>query len=105
MPIIRSIRWLLPILLAVPAAASTAEAFNAADRDATAQCIAKADLRAAIVRPGRVRYSDTLGVDAMLVSGIWKQPQMQGRRATMLCLFHRGSRTAEVVEAPRWSSR
>lgn len=88
-----------------PALAASPAAWAGNDRAAAAACIARSDLARASVRPGRVRYDDTLGVDAMLVTGIWRQVRMQGRRATMLCLYHRGSRTAEVVEAPRWRSR
>lgn len=102
----RSYRWVIPLaLVASPALAATTAAWTESDKAATAACIARSDLLRASVRPGRVRYDDTLGVDAMLVTGTWKPAHMQGKRATMLCLYHRGSRTAEVVEAPRWSSR
>lgn len=91
--------------LVAPAAASAPAAWAASDREAAAACIGKSELLRAVVRPGRVRFSDTLGVDALLVTGLWRQARLPGRRATMLCLYHRSSRTAEVAEAARWSSR
>jgi hypothetical protein len=47
-------------------------------------------------------FSDTNGKTAILITGIWRPDHMKGARGTMLCLYDRGSRTAEVTEAKNW---
>lgn len=82
-------------LAALPAVASTA---------AATACAAASDLRRPVVRRA-LRFSDTAGVDAMLVTGTWRPAHMHGAAATMLCLYHRHDRRAETVEAPGWTVR
>lgn len=92
------------LLLAPPAYASTPSAWAAADRAATRACLAASGLREARVLPGRARFDDRAGYDALLVRGIWPQRHMKGAKGTMLCLWHRSTRRATVVEAPGWTS-
>ena len=89
---------------ALPAAASTAAAFAAESRAAATACAAASDLRRPVVRRA-LRFSDTAGIDAMLVTGAWRPAHMHGAAATMLCLYHRQDRRAETVEAPGWTVR
>lgn len=91
-------------LAALPAVASTAAAFAAESRAAATACAAASDLRRPVVRRA-LRFSDTVGVDAMLGTGTWRPAHMHGAAATMLCLYHRHDRRAETVEAPGWTVR
>ena len=90
-------------LAAVPAGASSPAAWSAERRAAVKACIAAADL----ARPSTsapLGFSDTHAVDVMLVTGRWKPPHMKRANATMLCLYDRRARQAEVGEALGWSA-
>jgi heat shock protein HslJ len=47
-----------------------------------------------------IRFSDAIGIDVRVVTGIAPQPHMNGASATMLCAFDRRTGKAEVAEAP-----
>lgn len=90
-------------LLLAPAVvgASNRDAWEAVDRASAAACIAAAGLQRPTVS-APVRFGDASGVDARLVSGTWPQPHMKGREGTLLCLYDRRSKRAEVQEAAGW---
>lgn len=90
---------------ATPALAATPAAWAAEAKAAAAACTAKSELRRATTRPAAIRFSDALAVDALLVTGTWRPKHMKGKSATMLCLYNRRDRVAEVAEAPGWSVR
>lgn len=92
------------ILVAAPVGASTSAAFAAAARAAAAACRTASGLRNPVARAA-VSFSDTSGVDAMLVTGKWRPAHMHGAAATMLCLYDRRAKHAEAVEAAGWSVR
>lgn len=95
---------LLTALLATPALASTEAAWVAHDKAARAACIAASGLlRATASSP--IMFSDRTGYDVLLVRGIYRQRFMKGAAGTMLCLYERRTRRAEVSEAKRWSVR
>ena len=47
-----------------------------------------------------IRFSDAIGLEVRVVTGIAPQPHMNGASLTMLCAFDRRTGRAEVVEAP-----
>jgi hypothetical protein len=49
-----------------------------------------------------VRFDDTVGLDARLVTGAWKPAHMKGAKTVMLCLYDRKTRRASVQEAAEW---
>jgi len=88
----------------LPAKASTAAAWRASDRAAQAACIKAANFaRPSVSAP--LNFSDQVGRDAVLVRGMYKQRFMKNAWGTMLCLYDRRTRRAEVSEAKGWSYR
>lgn len=86
--------------VAVPAHASMPSAWAALDKASSAACIKAAGLRNAKVGPS-VRYSDRLLIDARVVTGTYPQPHMKGAAGSMLCLYHRTAKRAEVQDAAK----
>lgn len=99
----RALTTMTLALLALPAAASTPAADAAMQRASARACRAESDLDTAKI-VGRVGFSDVHGVEALLVGGTWRPRQMRGARATMLCLYDRRTRRAEVQEAKGWTA-
>ena len=92
------------VAAAGPALASTDAAWATSNRAGRAACIAAANLaRPSVSAP--LNFSDQVGRDAMLVRGMYKQRFMKNAWGTMLCLYDRRTRRAEVVEAKGWSAR
>lgn len=85
------------LLAAGTAHAATPASYASLDRASSAAC-----LKASALRNGRVgpmtRFSDRAGMDARVVTGIWPQPHMKGAPATILCLYNRRAKRAEVQE-------
>ena len=90
--------------LGVPAAASTTAAWKGESLAAARACRSMTDLRDARIGSSIIRFSDAIGVDAMLVTGTWRPAHMQGKAAQMLCIYHRSTHRAEVVEAAGWNA-
>ena len=103
MPVAIHLFALLLLAATAPVAASTDAAWAANARAGRAACLAASDLAKARASAA-VAFDDTAGVDAMLVSGIWRPRHMHGARGTMLCLYHRAGKTAEIVEAAGWTA-
>lgn len=82
---------------AAPVYASTPGSYAALDRQTTAACAKASALRDASVGPV-VRFSDRFAMDARTVTGTYPQLHMKGAKGTMLCLFDRRTRRAEVQE-------
>lgn len=78
--------------------AASPQAYAELDRQSAAACITASGLRQASVGPP-VRFSDAVGIDARTVSGVYTQPHMRAARGTMLCLYNRRTRRAEVQES------
>ncbi|UAK26334.1 hypothetical protein [Sphingomonas nostoxanthinifaciens] len=91
-------------LLATAASASTEASWRASNAAGRAACIRAAGLRAATAS-APVGFSDAIGRDAILVTGVYRQAFMKGARGTMLCLYDRRTHNAEVAEAKGWSAR
>lgn len=93
------------VALAVPAAAATPAAMAQGLSDAKAACRKASGLRNAATLGKPVMFSDTAGQTAVLVTGIWRPRHMKNARGTMLCLYDRAGRVAEVQEAKAWAAR
>lgn len=92
------------LLGGVPAAASTADAWAQGMTEAKAACRKASELRNAATLGKPLLFSDASGKTAILVTGTWRPAHMKGARATMLCLYDRAARTAEVQEAAKWTA-
>jgi hypothetical protein len=96
--------WLAILLVAVPAGASSPQAWDAGNATAARACRAAAGLKDARISGGPIIFSDTQGKTALLVTGRWRPAHMKGAPATMLCLYDRRRHTAETQEASGWAS-
>lgn len=79
--------------------ASTPRAWAALDLGSSAECSRASGLLDPKVG-APVRFSDQIGFDVRVVTGIAPERQASGAVATMLCAFDRRTGRAEVVEAP-----
>jgi heat shock protein HslJ len=86
------------LLGATPALASTPASWAALGRASAQACIAASGLHGATVG-APLRFSDTLGVEARLISGTYRPAHMKGAAGQMLCLYDRRSRRAEIQDA------
>jgi hypothetical protein len=91
------------LTIAVPALAASPDAWAQALSDAKLACRKASDFKNAAVVGKPLVFSDNNGKIAILVTGIWRPAQMNGARGSMLCLYDRASRTAEVTEAKNWT--
>ncbi len=91
------------LLAAVPASAASPDAWAQGLSDAKLACRKASDFKNAAVVGKPLVFSDSNGKTAILVTGIWRPEHMKGARGTMLCLYDRASRTAEVTEAKNWN--
>ena len=96
---------LVTLLLLLPAAAqaSSPAAWSAHERAARAACARVSGLAAPVTSP-IVLFSDVTAKTAILVTGRWPQAHMRGRQGTMLCLYDRRTKRAEVSEAAGWTA-
>ena len=94
---------LMGLLLTSPASSSTPASWAASAKAGQAACRTAAGLLWPRVS-ATILFSDAIGRDAMLVSGTYPQPRMKRATGTMLCLYDRRRRTAEVSEAKGWSA-
>ncbi len=83
--------------IAAPSYAATPRSYAALDRQTSAACIVSSGLRNATVGPV-IRFSDSFVMDARTLTGTYPQPHMKGAKGTMLCLYNRRTKQAEVQE-------
>lgn len=92
---------------ALPARASTPQAWTAYGQQVVKACVAASGLRnprpagERVDLPGR---GDAL-TSALLLEGTYPQPHMAGRRGLELCLYDARSKQARVAEADRLDTR
>ena len=79
--------------------ASTPQAWAALDLRSAAECSRASELADPKVG-APVRFSDQIGFDVRVVTGVAPQSQGSGAVVTMLCAFDRRNGKAEVVAAP-----
>lgn len=91
---------------ALPASASTPQAWTAYGQQVVKACLAASGLRNP--KPAGMRVDLPGGSDALtsalLLEGTYPQPHMAGRRGLELCLYDSRSRQARVAEADRMIS-
>jgi hypothetical protein len=86
------------IMSGLPSAqAASTDAWAELDKASAAACIAASGFREAKVQPS-VHFSDDVGFDARVVSGIYPQAHMNGASGKMLCLYGRTTKRVEVQE-------
>lgn len=92
----------IAIMAVGPASASSPAAWAQHDKDTQQACATASGLKDPVVHPKSVLFDDTVGMDARLVTGIWKPTHMKGAKAVMLCLYYRKARRATVKDAEVW---
>lgn len=92
------------LVTATPAAAATPAAMAEGLSDARAACRKASGFKNAATLGTPVMFSDTPGQTAVLVTGVWRPKHMKNARGTMLCLYDRAAKVAEVQEAKAWSA-
>ncbi len=92
----------IAIMAMGPASASSPAARAQHDKDTRQACAAASELNNPVVHPKTVLFDDTVGMDARLVTGVWKPAHMKGAKAVMLCLYDRKARRATVQDAEVW---
>ncbi|MBD9413787.1 hypothetical protein IB234_04345 [Pseudomonas sp. PDM16] len=89
------------LIVAGQAQASSEQAWQAQERDMRERCLAASQLQQARIAGEPVLFDDQLGISALVISGRYPQPHMQGQRGRELCLYQRSSGTAHIAEADR----
>lgn len=84
--------------IALPAAASTGQAWEESAQAVRAACIQASGLREARLASKLAIFDDTIAQTAVLVRGRAPQPHMQGVSLQVLCLYDRRSGQARVAE-------
>jgi hypothetical protein len=87
----------LAILAAMPAHASSPDAWAELFKRASAACARASDLK----KPRTGTPVDFPDKVLVIVDGIWPQPHMKNAPARFACLYDKRSRTAEAAELPR----
>jgi hypothetical protein len=77
--------------------ASSSDAWAELDKVSAAACVAASGFKDATVAPS-VHFSDDIGFDVRVVSGIYPQAHMKGASGKMLCLYGRATKRVEVQE-------
>jgi hypothetical protein len=85
------------MILATSAHASSDSAWAELDKASAAACLkASGFLEPKVSAP--VRFSDSVGFDARVVTGVYPQKHMKRAKGRMLCLYSRTGKSAEVQE-------
>ncbi|MFC3713788.1 hypothetical protein ACFOMD_14520 [Sphingoaurantiacus capsulatus] len=85
--------------------AATPESYAALEAKVATACAKATGFTKPYVGKSTIRFSDDVGYDTRLVSGIYPQPHMKGAQGLMLCLYDRRSGKVEVQDAANWWSR
>ncbi|WP_439491408.1 hypothetical protein [Blastomonas fulva] len=95
----------LAVLISAPAVASTPDSWASMEAEMAKACLAAADLKDGRISEPPVHFSDASRASVARVTGRWKPAHMKNRRADLLCLYTRGSSTAEIQERRRAATR
>ncbi len=79
------------------ALASSSDAWAALDKASAKACISASGFLKAKTSLS-IHYSDGVGFDARVVSGVYPQKHMKGASGKMLCLYGRKSKRVEVQD-------
>jgi hypothetical protein len=97
-PTMRRIYIVLIICFTQSAFASSDEAWAAHYQEVEASCLTRSGLRAPRAVGNISSFSDEVAYDALLIVGHYPQPHMKNAQSSVLCLFNRKTRVAEVAE-------
>jgi hypothetical protein len=100
----KTLAVLIALIAAAPAVASTDAAWAAGHRAAQAACIRASGLVGASAS-APIDFSDRTAQSVLLVRGTYPQRFMKGASGTMLCLYDRRSKRAEISEAKGWTAQ
>ncbi|MFJ3484835.1 hypothetical protein ACIPL1_15820 [Pseudomonas sp. NPDC090202] len=84
--------------LAGQAHASSTEAWNAFDKKLVASCVAASSLKNAKPAGASAMFDDSVGYNALLIKGQYKQAFMKNKTGTELCLYDRKNQKALITE-------
>ena len=89
----------LAAALAVPAFASAPDAWAEHEAAVIAACTAASGLNNVQVASELIQYDDSLGIDALLITGEYPQAHMAGQPSGLsLCVFNKATGAAAVSE-------
>jgi hypothetical protein len=92
------------VTTALPAFASSPDAWAAFDREVVQACTVKSGLRNAKPASEQILFPEGRREVALLVGGTYPQKHMKGARGTMLCLYDPDSKTAKIAETEGWQA-
>ncbi|MDH0748406.1 hypothetical protein N5D61_18960 [Pseudomonas sp. GD03842] len=84
--------------IAGPASASSTEAWNAFDKKLVDSCVAASTLKNARPAGAAAMFDDSVGYNALLIKGQYKQAFMKNKTGTELCLYDRKHQKALITE-------
>lgn len=91
------------LMAATTAQASSPDEWEKYHKEVSAKCMKACGLKAARVLGDIVLFDDErVGLDAVLITGRYPQPQMNNAQGHALCLFNKKTRKAECSEANEW---
>jgi hypothetical protein len=94
-------RRLMAALLAtgiLPAAASDPQSWAEYEKAMAAACFAATGFKKPAADSAMIGFSDTVSMDAMIVTGIYPQAHMNNAKGRMLCLYNKANGTASAAE-------
>jgi hypothetical protein len=86
------------IAFAGQASASSPDAWKAFDKTLVDSCVAASSLKNAKPAGAPAMFDDSVGYNALLIKGQYKQAFMKNKTGTELCLYDRKNKKALITE-------
>ena len=86
------------LALVMPAAASSSDAWAEHEKAVNDACVAASGLTDARPVSQIAMFDDSVGYDALLITGGYPQEHMKGQTAMMICLYNKAEGKASVSE-------
>lgn len=83
---------------AMPAGASSPDAWAEYRAELTEACLNASGFTAPKPHTGIIMFDDSVGYDALVVEGAYPQAHMAGQTGMVLCLYNKAAKTAAVSE-------
>lgn len=83
---------------AVPAIASSPDAWAEHEAAVTQACATATGFKNAKAHTKLIMFDDSVGYDAIIITGEWPNEHMMGATGEMLCLYNKSTQTAVVSE-------
>lgn len=80
------------------ASASSSDAWKAFDKTLVDSCVAASSLKNAKPAGAPAMFDDSIGYNALLIKGQYKQAFMKNKAGTELCLYDRKNQKALITE-------